>query len=213
MGRNHHIGVLYSRFSGYYDTLFQWITFPRQRALLRTVKFKPGDRILEIGVGTGLALHLYPPHCRVTAIDISPRMLEHARRRVVARRLKHVELLEMDALDIDEAFAPGTFDYIVAAFVMSVVSDAEKVMKSMKKIGKPGCTILICNHSRSRHPVVEKCERAMEPLCRKLGWRYGLDLEDLAASSGLRIVHEQACYFYDPYRIVHVKNGISGNGH
>lgn len=208
MARNHRQGVLYSRFSGYYDTLFQWITLPRQHALLRTVKFKPGDRVLDLGVGTGLALPFYPRHCRVTAVDISPRMLEHARRRVERKRLTNVELLEFDAAHIDQAFSPHTFDFIIAAFVMSVVNDAEKVMRNLKVIGKPDCTILIINHFKSGNPVIEKCEKAIEPLCRKLGWTYELDLEEITALAGLRIVHNEPCYPYDPYRIVHVKNGI-----
>ena len=57
----------------------------------------PDDRILEVGVGTGINTSLYPRNCHVTGIDLSSPMLEKARERVHAKGLRNVRLLEMDA--------------------------------------------------------------------------------------------------------------------
>ena len=58
---------------------------------------KPGDRVLEVGVGTGINAALYPRDCSVTGIDLSSSMLEKARERVARKGIRNVRLLEMDA--------------------------------------------------------------------------------------------------------------------
>ena len=62
---------------------------------------KPRDRVLEVGVGTGINAALYPQDCAVTGIDLSDSMLEKARDRVARKGLTNVRLLEMDAADLE----------------------------------------------------------------------------------------------------------------
>jgi phosphatidylethanolamine/phosphatidyl-N-methylethanolamine N-methyltransferase len=199
--------MLYSRLSKYYDPFFRWVTLPRQKMLIQGIRVKPGARIMDLGVGTGLALPLYPRHCKVVGVDISPKMLQRARRRVRSNNLTHVELVQCDALDIDKGFPKSSFDIIIGAFILSVIDDPVRVLKNMKKVGKPDCSMFIINHLRSSHPLFAKCEGLLEPICKKLGWHFQLNLENALAEAGLRVVSQKPCYAFDLYSIVHVKNG------
>lgn len=210
--KNGRRGIFYTRLSGYYDTAFRWICLPRQHALMRTASFKPGSRILDLGVGTGMALHLYPRNCKVIGVDNSPAMLDQARKKAKYRGLANVELLEMDAHEIDRAFEPETFDYVVAAFVISVVNDPVKVLQNMKRVGKHGCLMLIVNRIKGGNEVVTACERMLEPLCSKLGWRTALDLPAALREAGLNVVQKRPCFPYDLYSIVHATNGVGAAG-
>ncbi|MHC4598808.1 MAG: class I SAM-dependent methyltransferase [Planctomycetota bacterium] len=208
-GNHRNGGILYSRLSGYYDTIFGWLTLPRQKLMIQKIGIPCGAKIMEVGVGTGLALPHYPKHCDVMGVDISSKMLKHARKRVTKKKLTHVELMEMDAKEIDARFPPNTFDFIIGAFVLTVVDDPVRVLKNMKRVGKPDCSIFILNHSKSRHPVLSRCERMLEPFVRKIGWRYDVDLDDVVDQAGLTIVSQTPCYPGDLYTILHAKNGKS----
>jgi phosphatidylethanolamine/phosphatidyl-N-methylethanolamine N-methyltransferase len=208
-GNHRNGGILYSRLSGYYDTFFGWITLPRQKLMIQKIGIPEGAKIMEVGVGTGLALPHYPKHCEVMGVDISAKMLKHARKRVAKKQLTHVALEEMDAKEIDNHFPPDTFDYIIGAFVLTVVDDPVRVLKNMKRVGKPDCSIYILNHSKSSHPVLGRCERMFEPFAKKIGWRYDVDLDDVCEKAGLNIVSQKPCYPGDFYTILHAKNGTS----
>ena len=75
----------YRRYARIYDAVFGPMLQPGRRALLKALGCRPGERVLEVGVGTGLALPMYPASVRVTGIDVSREMLERARVRAERR--------------------------------------------------------------------------------------------------------------------------------
>ena len=81
---------------------------------------QPGERVLEVGVGTGINLSLYPKNCSVTGIDFGGSMLEIARERAERKDIRNVRLLQMDAADLK--FADGVFDIVYAPYLISVRS-------------------------------------------------------------------------------------------
>ena len=65
---------------------------------IQALDMLPGDRVLEVGVGTGLSLPLYPRHVNVTAIDLSEDMIAKTKQCVSRKGLSNVQaVLEMDA--------------------------------------------------------------------------------------------------------------------
>jgi phosphatidylethanolamine/phosphatidyl-N-methylethanolamine N-methyltransferase len=168
----------YRRWAGVYDTVFGGVSgFGRRRAVA-AVNRLAGPRVLEVGVGTGLALPLYRRDLQVVGIDLSREMLEKAKERVESERLGNVGgLLEMDAERM--AFADGSFDIAVAMFTASVVPDARKLFAEMSRVVRPGGHLLFVNHFAAEGGPRWWIERAMAPLSRRLGWHPDFALRDL----------------------------------
>ncbi len=83
---------------GSYDVVFGPVFHPGRKDAVRIANDRPGQRILEVGVGTGLSLPYFRTDAEVTGIDVSAEMLAKARRRVARRALTQVKaILEMDA--------------------------------------------------------------------------------------------------------------------
>ena len=198
------IKKIYHNYSNVYDFIFKLMFYPRQRHAIQSMKIRPNDRILDVGVGTGLTLPLYPRDCRVTGIDLSRSMLEKAERKKRKHRLEHVTLLEMDACNLQ--FPDDNFDHVLSTFVISVVPDPVKAVAEMKRVCKPGQPIVLVNHFLSEKKMLARAEELLDPVCRKLGWRATLALPDLAEASGLQV---DSCFRmkkFDPWSIVFATN-------
>jgi phosphatidylethanolamine/phosphatidyl-N-methylethanolamine N-methyltransferase len=138
----------------------------------------PGRSVLEVGVGTGLALPRYLPEKRITGIDLSTEMLAQARKRVAEFGLRNVEALrELDAEATD--FPDASFDIAVAMFVASVVPNAPRLLAEMRRVVRPGGTILFVNHFAAKAGPRWWVERAMAPASRALGWHPDFSVDEL----------------------------------
>ncbi len=163
------VRAAYRRWAGVYDTVFGGVSAWGRRRAVAEVNRLPGTRVLEVGVGTGLALPHYTPDKRITGIDLSAEMLAFARQRVRADRIGNVDgLLELDA----EAtgFAEASFDIAVAMFVASVVPNPRLLLNEMRRVVRPGGHILFVNHFAAERGPRWWAERALAPASRKLGW-------------------------------------------
>ena len=173
----------YALYSPVYDLLFDWIFHPGRKAAVKLLDIQPGDRILEVGIGTGLNLPLYPRSCQLTGIDLSEHMLEKARARTEALGLNTVTLRVIDAAATD--FADNEFDRALATYVISAVPDPVSVLREMRRVVKPDGTLVILNHFRSEQRVMGALEDVVAPLCTRLGWKSNLALEPLLREVGL----------------------------
>lgn len=168
----------YRRYARHYDYLFGPALHPGRRLAVSLANTQAGQRILEVGVGTGLSLPFYRPDSRVTGIDISPEMLSKAQARVERLHLTHVEsLLEMDAERL--VFPDNSFDAVVAMYVASVVPHPGCMVREMRRVCKPGGDVFIMNHFRSEHPLLHRLECLLRPLSATLGFRPDMELNSL----------------------------------
>ncbi|WP_235907696.1 class I SAM-dependent methyltransferase [Siccirubricoccus phaeus] len=168
----------YRRWAGVYDSVFGGVSGAGRRRAVAAVNRLPGRRVLEVGVGTGLALPLYDPRKRVVGIDLSRDMLAKARDRVQQEKLRNVEgLVEMDAEAM--AFADGSFDIAVAMFTATVVPDARRLFREMRRVVRPGGELLFVNHFAAEGGLRWWAERTLAPLSRVLGWHPDFALGDL----------------------------------
>jgi ubiquinone/menaquinone biosynthesis C-methylase UbiE len=178
--------VVYDRVAGLYD----WYTTPmealggrraRQRLLARAT-----GTVLELGIGTGLNLPYYPPHTRLTGIDISPRMLGRARHR--ADQLGRDVTLEV--ADIQHLPYPdASFDTVTATCVFCSVADPVQGLREAARVLRPGGQVLLYEHVRPSNPVLGKVADLLSPLTRRLtGPALNRRTEDNIVAAGLRIV-------------------------
>jgi phosphatidylethanolamine/phosphatidyl-N-methylethanolamine N-methyltransferase len=195
----------YRRYAGFYDTLFGRLLEPGRRAAVALADIGRDQRVLEIGVGTGLSLPAYRGDTRVVGIDICAEMLDRARLRVERQKLGQVEaLLEMDAQALE--LPDHSFDAVVVMYTASVVPCLERVIAEMRRVCVPGGLIVVVNHFASRHPLLRRFEAALAPLSGKLGFRPDLDLEQFIDMMKLEPVDIRRTNLFGYWRLVSFRN-------
>ncbi len=150
----------YKFYAPAYDFVFDWIFHPGREQAMRLLDIKRNDHVLEVGIGTGLNLPLYPTHCHITGIDLSEEMLEKAQDKIIE-------------------LGP------VATYTISAVPDPVGVLREMRRVVKPGGNIVLLNHFRSERRVVGRLEDFVSPVCTRLGWKSNLPFEPLLEQVGL----------------------------
>jgi ubiquinone/menaquinone biosynthesis C-methylase UbiE len=171
-----------------YD-LFMW---PLERALfarLRRRAFTSVEgQVLEVGVGTGANLPLYPAGSRVVAVDASAEMLAAARRR---RTRAVVKLGQVDVHHL--AFGDATFDGVVGSFLFCNVTDPPRVLQEVRRVLCPGGRLLLLEHVRGAHPWVARLTDLLD-----LPWHawsrschLNRETEATVASAGFTIIRNE----------------------
>src|SRR6476619_8237544 len=183
---NDFVARVYENIAWFYDFTFGPALHPGRMQAIQRMGIKRGDRVLEVGVGTGINAALYPRDCVVTGIDLSSSMLEKARDRVARKGIRNVRLIEMDAADIK--FTDGSFDIVYAPYLISVVPDPVAVAREMRRVCRPGGRIIFLNHFRSPNPLLASIERAISPFTVHIGFKSDLDLPAFLAQAELRPV-------------------------
>lgn len=180
---NDFVEHVYEKLAKVYDLIFGPTLHPGRVQALQRMKMHPGDRLLEVGVGTGINAVMYPKFVDVTGIDFSSSMLEKARERVLRKGMTNIRLLQMDAQDIK--FEDDTFDIVYAPYLISVVPDPLQVAREMRRVCKPGGRIIFLNHFLSPNALLSRAERAISPLTVHIGFKSDLDLPAFLAQAQL----------------------------
>jgi phosphatidylethanolamine/phosphatidyl-N-methylethanolamine N-methyltransferase len=174
---------VYDFYSPVYDFVFKKIFEPGRIAAIRQIDPSGVGRMLEVGIGTGLNLPLYPRDADLVGIDLSEGMLKKAQEKVEDLRMPNVTLKVMDASALD--FGDAEFEATLATYVISAVPDPVAVLREMRRVTRPGGAIVILNHFRSNNAVMGHIEDALAPVCAHLGWKTNLPLSPLLEKVGL----------------------------
>ena len=186
-----HIVAAYARWAPVYDAIFGVITNAAINKTIGVLNALPPGRILEIGVGTGLALPRYKLEHRITGIDLSPDMLRRARARVAAEKLANVETLsEMDATKL--AFPDQSFDAAVAMFLITVVPDPIAVLAEAVRVVRPGGRIVLANHFSAESGPRAAFERWLSRFSASLGWNPEFPIDRVLGRPSMREMERRA---------------------
>lgn len=176
----------YDRIAAVYDLLetpMDWFGGRRRRCRVLANAY---GCVLEVGIGTGRNLALYPPGVRPTGIDISPKMLQRAQRQ--ARRLRldiPLEVADVEALP----FGDATFDCVTATCVFCSVPDPIRGLREVARVCKPAGQVLLVEHVRPRIETLGRIFDWVSPLTKRLiGPEINRRTEDNVASAGLVII-------------------------
>lgn len=201
---------IYNVWSYFYDLLWPTIVRRRTERAIDRMHIRDGERVLDIGVGTGLALPSYPAHAHVTGIDLSEGMLRRARQRVHQQKMDRVQLVLGNALELP--FPDDAFDHVLLSHVVTVVSDPVRLIEETRRVIRPGGQIVIINHFRSSNRVIAQVEKWLCPLCQHLGWRSDLCLQELTRETGLEVDFRYKLDHLDLFQTVFITNRPAGEG-
>jgi phosphatidylethanolamine/phosphatidyl-N-methylethanolamine N-methyltransferase len=201
----------YRRYAPRYDFYFGAVFQPGRRSLIARMNCGPGERVLEVGVGTGLSLPVYPRDVEVTGIDLSQAMLARARARRVRHRLANVSALRcMDAQAMQ--FADDSFDKVVAMYVVSVAPDPVRLLDEMRRVCKPDGELYLVNHFHRTRGLVGAFERLGAPLSRQLGFRPDFSLERLVREAHLEVVEQTPVNLFGYWTLLRLRNNKRRGG-
>ncbi|MGZ8255833.1 MAG: class I SAM-dependent methyltransferase [Burkholderiaceae bacterium] len=183
---NDFVEALYDKLAKVYDLTYGPTLHPGRLQAIQRMHIQPGERVLEVGVGTGINLALYPKQCSVIGIDFSGQMLEKGRERAARKGIRNVRLLQMDAADLK--FADDSFDIVYAPYVISVVPDPVKVAQEMHRVCRSGGRIIFLNHFLSSNALLSRLERLISPFTIHIGFKADLDLPAFLAQADVQPV-------------------------
>ncbi|CAN1531188.1 UbiE Methylase involved in ubiquinone/menaquinone biosynthesis [Rhabdaerophilaceae bacterium] len=180
----------YEKWAPIYDKFYHRLLRPSQLKAVRAA-MENGKRVLEVGVGSGLALSYYPADAQVTGVDLSKPMLDKAVEKIEAHGLQSITgLAVMDACRL--GFRDAVFDAVAGMFMITLVPDAEAALDEFARVLRPGGEIVLVNHIGAEKGAMAIFETLVAPLAEMLGWRANFPLKrirDWAASREFE-VHE-----------------------
>ena len=196
---------VYRRYAQGYDVYFGALLQPGRKAVIEKMQCRPDDRILEVGVGTGLSLPLYPPGVQVTGIDVSREMLTRAHARKTRLHLDQVTALRLMNAECMH-FPDDSFDKVVAMYVVSVAPHPARLVSEMQRVCRPGGELFLVNHFRHANPVVGGLERLAAPLSRVMGFHPDFSLENFLQETGLEVTERTPVNMLGYWTLLRARN-------
>jgi len=137
MVSNRGLRRAYTVWATFYDSVVRFLRWSRRRSLA-LLHLRAGDSVLLVGCGTGADFEFIPREVEVTAVDLTPAMLQRAAAKIGDRRIR---LLEMDAMDL--RFPDNTFDNTVLHLILAVVPDPVRTLQEAERVTKPGGFLVV----------------------------------------------------------------------
>ena len=193
----------YSRWASTYDATFGRVVGHYHWHIARFVQEVGAKRVLEIGVGTGLSLRHYPAGISVLGVDICPRMLEKARRKLANGAIDaqiELQLVDGEALP----YGNGMFDAVMLPFVISVTPDPKRLLAEAFRVLAPGGHALIVNHFAGVRGL-RWLEKLFSPFARQVGFESNLDLTALLEGSPLQVTEIRRLRPIGFFTLVHLR--------
>ncbi|MCK6583898.1 MAG: class I SAM-dependent methyltransferase [Anaerolineales bacterium] len=144
-------------------------------------------KILDVACGTGLNFSAFPSKSEITAVDLSPKMLESARQKV-ARLNLNVQVKVMDAQNLE--FPDGSFDTVTSTLSTCTFPDPILALREMGRVCRTGGLILLLEHGHSSLPWLARYQdrHVIQHYQENAGCRWNQDPLDLVEAAGLQIL-------------------------
>ena len=195
--------MLYSTYSEYYDLVFDKILRPGREEGIRSLQIEKDDRVLEVGIGTGLSIPLYPPNCSLTGIDISEDMLRKAMEKLDQNSGLSVRLKKMDASKL--MFKDESFNKILVPYLISVVPEPGKVIAEVNRVCEQDGVVVFVNHFHSSNQLLAIFERTLSPISRYIGFRLDLPIESVLETDFFEIQRIERVNMFGLWSLVKLK--------
>jgi ubiquinone/menaquinone biosynthesis C-methylase UbiE len=179
--------IRYTLYAPIYDRIVRSFNTSRKRSI-QLLELKAGERVLLVGAGTGEDIQYIPEGVEITAVDITPAMVEHIRRKAVTlKRPVQAEVMDGQALEL----ASESFDAVVLHLILAVIPDPIACIREAARVLKPGGRAVIFDKflpekeqpSLLRHLLNWITNFAFSDINRKL--------EPIAAAVPIKLLHEE----------------------
>ncbi|MEZ5333837.1 MAG: methyltransferase domain-containing protein [Methanolobus sp.] len=191
----------YNRVSYVFDTMeipMEHMWFSKWR---KNILSGLSGRVLDLGIGTGKNISYYPDECEVVGVDISNKMLSHAKRKAREGKRKNISLFQMDAENL--GFKDDSFDYVITTFVLCSIPDPVAALKEMKRLCRPDGMVINLEHMKSDNKSIAFVENIFNPLTvAATGVNINRETVENIRKSGLNIVEVRNMAFLDVFRLI-----------
>ena len=188
---------IYRLWSPLYDGVMGRVFARSRRQTIDRLQLRPGERLLLSGAGTGLDLPLISPDVWVTAVDLSPSMLQKAREKGNGR----TAFALMDAQSL--ALPDHAFDAAALTLILSVVPDGQAAFREAWRALRPGGRLVIFDKFLAEDGRISPIRRAIGKLIAGLGTDPNRRLSDvIPAAQMAAVASNEASIFRGQYRIV-----------
>ena len=195
---------IYSLYSHFYDSVFGTLLHPGRCMASKLMDIQPGEKILEVGIGTGISLPLYRRDAEVVGIDISRDMIKQAGEKKQRFGYHNVKLCITDASEM--AFKNNYFDKVIASHSITVIPKPFETLKEIKRVCKENAEFFFLNYAGSDDNLVAKFEKALSPIRCRLGLGKAINLEELLNSANFNIDFKDRVNLFKLIQIIKCRN-------
>jgi len=185
----------YTLYAPFYDLIVRRLHRGRRRAI-ELLDVKPGERVLIDGCGTGLDLELLPRDCVVTALDLTPAMVEKTRARAATLGMS-IDARVMDAARLE--FADESFDCVLLHLILAVVPDPHATASEAARVLRRGGPASVFDKFAAGRPSLVR--RAMNVVTNFVATDITRSLADILEKTELRVVREEGSAFGGVFRV------------
>lgn len=168
------------------------------------MNIQPGEKVLEVGIGTGMSLSLYPGNVEVVGIDINQDMIKHAGEKKQRMGYTNVKLCITDASEM--AFKNNYFDKVIASHSITVIPKPFETLKEIKRVCKENAEFFFLNYGGSDDSVVSRIEKVWSPIRNRLGLGKAIDLEGLLQDANFKIDFKDRVSIFKFCKIIKCRN-------
>jgi len=190
--------IRYTLFAPGYDLVAGVVKGSRKRSV-DSLQVRTGEKVLIVGVGTGLDLEFLPDDCEITAIDLTPAMVERTMKRnqILNRKLK-AYVMDGQALE----FADQTFDKIILHLILAVIPDPVTCIHEAARVLKPGGVAVVFDKFVPKGRKVSVTRRFLNIFTNVIASDITRNFESIVKNSGLKVLSDKAADWNGNFRLI-----------
>jgi phosphatidylethanolamine/phosphatidyl-N-methylethanolamine N-methyltransferase len=187
----------YTLYAPLYDVLTRPFSRGRQRAI-ELLNVQAGESILIVGAGTGLDLPFLSTRANITAIDLTPAMVERTQQRAMQLgRSVDVSVMNAEAL----TFSSASFDCVILHLILAVVPDPVACASEVARVLKPGGRVSIYDKFLPDRAQPSLLRRGLNFITNVAFSDINRQLEPILLHTGLHLTHEEPAPPGGAYRV------------
>lgn len=187
------IQAKYDAFASQYAVMERAQEFLGVRGLRQRLLRRASGAVLEVACGTGANVQYYPQECEITAIDVSPAMVDIASDTAEGHGVD-IEFGLMDAQTL--GFPEKCFDTVVSSLTLCTFPDPVAALEEMQRVCREDGKILLLEHGRSSNRLIGRFQDVREDShAKRLGCHWNREPLELVERAGLHPIETQRTFF------------------